>query len=77
MKKSLPIYFDSHYKNIVEITSSIKPETISSTCNINFTDESQLIVNQYKDHPSIKQIKNKIMPENNPKQVIFFQTYNS
>ena len=72
MKKSLPIYFDSHYKYIVEITSNIKRETISSTSSINFTDETELIVNQYKDHPSIKLIKNKIMPENNQKQVIFF-----
>ena len=34
-------------------------------------DEIQHIVNLYKDHPSIKQIKKKILPESNEKQVIF------
>ena len=56
--------------NIVEISSVIKPETISSTCNINDTNEIQHIVNLYKDHPSIKQIKSKIIPESNKKRVI-------
>ena len=63
--------FNSHYIDIIEISSGIKPETISSTCNINDTDEIQHIVNLYKDHPSIKQIKKKIIPESNKKQVIF------
>ena len=62
MKKSLLIYI-----NIVEISSGIKPETISSTCSINEADEIQHIVNLYKDHPSIKQIKKKMIPENNKK----------
>ena len=59
--------FNSHYIDIIEISSGIKPETISSTCNINDTDEIQHIVNLYKDHPSIKQIKEKIIPERNKK----------
>ena len=71
-EKNLADLFNSHYINIVEISSGIKPETISSTCNINDTDEIQNIVNLYKDHPSIKQIKNKIILERNKKQVFFF-----
>ena len=74
MEKKLADLFNSHYINIVEISSGIKPETISSTCNINDTDEIQHIVKLYKDHPSIKQIKNKIIPESYKKQVIFFKT---
>ena len=69
--KKLADLFTSHYINIVEISSGIKPETISSTCNINDTDEIQHIVNQHKDHRSIKQIKKKIIPDNNKNQVIF------
>ena len=49
----------------------MKPETISSICNINYTDEIQHIVNLYKDHPSIKQIKEKIIPDSNKNQEIF------
>ena len=71
MKKKLADLFSSHYINIVEISSGIKPETISSTCNISCTDEIQHIVNLYKDHPSIKQIKNKIIPDSNQIQVIY------
>ena len=71
-EKNLADLFNSHYINIVEISSGIKPETISSTCNINVTDEIQNIVNLYKDHPNIKQIKNKIILERNKKQVFFF-----
>ena len=71
-EKNLADLFNSHYINIVEISSGIKPETISSTCNINVTDEIQNIVNLYKDHPSIKQIKNKTILERNKKQVFFF-----
>ena len=71
-EKNLADLFNSHYINIVEISSGIKPETISSTCNINVTDEIQNIVNLYKDHPSIKQIKNMIILERNKKQVFFF-----
>ena len=63
--------FSSHYTNIVQISGGIKPETISSTCNINVTDEIQHIVNLYKDHPSIKQIKKKIISDSNKQQVIF------
>ena len=70
MKKSLLI-FNSHYINNVEISSGIKPEIISSTCNINETDEIQHIVSLYKNHPSIKQIKKKIIPDGNKNQVIF------
>ena len=69
-EKKLPDSFNSHYINIVEISSTIKPETISSTCNINDADEIQHLVNLYKDHPNIKQIKEKIIPERNKKQVI-------
>ena len=71
MKKKLADLFKSHYININEISSSIKRGTISSICNINDTDEIQHIVNLYKDDPSIKQIKKKIIPESNKKQVIF------
>ena len=71
MKKKLADLFSSHYINIVEISSGIKPENISSTCNISGTDEIQHIVNLYKDHPSIKQIKNKIIPDSNQIQVIY------
>ena len=39
--KNLADFFNSHYINIVEISSDIKPETISSTCNMNDTDELQ------------------------------------
>ena len=74
MEKKLADLFNSHYINIFKISSGIKPETISSTCNINDTDEIQHIVKLYKDHPSIKQIKNKIIPESYKKQVIFFKT---
>ena len=42
-----------------------------STCNINHTDEIQHIVNLYKDHPSIEQIKKKKIPDSNKKKVIF------
>ena len=56
-EKKLAALFNSHYINIVEIISGIKPETISSTCNINGTDEIQHIVNQYKDHPASKRSK--------------------
>ena len=70
-EKKLADLFKSHYININEISIGIKPGTISSTCNINDTDEIQHIVNLYKDHPSIKQIKKKIIPESNKKQVIF------
>ena len=72
MKKMLADLFNSQYIDIVEISSGIKPETISSTRNINDTDEIQHIVNLYKDHPSIKQIKEKIIPESNKKQEIFY-----
>ena len=44
-EKKLADLFNSHYTNIVEISSGIKPETISSTCNINDTDEIQHVVN--------------------------------
>ena len=70
-EKKLANLFNSHYINIVEIGSGIKPETISSTCHINDADEIQHIVNLHKDHPRNKQIKEKIIPENNKKQVIF------
>ena len=70
-EKNLADLFNSHYINIVEISGGIKPETISSTCNINDTDEIQNIVNLYKGHPSIKQI-NKIILESNKKQVFIF-----
>ena len=70
-EKKLADLFNSHYINIVEISSGIKPETISSTYNINDTDEIQHIVNLYKDRSSIKQIKKKIIPNSNKKQVIF------
>ena len=66
-EKKLADLFNSHYIHIVEITSGIKPETISSTCRY----EIQHIVNLYKDHPSIKQIKKKIIPESNEKKAIF------
>ena len=72
-EKKLADLFNSHYVNTVEISSGsgINSETISSTCNMNDTDEVQHIVNLYKDHPSIKQIKEKIIPDSNKKQVIF------
>ena len=70
-QEKLADLFNSHYINIVKISSSIKPETTSSKCNINGTDEIQYIVNLYKDHPSIKQIKKRIIPDSNKKQVIF------
>ena len=70
-EKKLADLFNSHCINIVEISSGIKPETIFSTCNINDTDEIQHIVNLYKDHPSIKQIKKKIIPDSDKKQEIF------
>ena len=70
-QEKLADLFSSHYINIVKISSSIKPETTSSKCNINGTDRIQHIVNLYKDHPSIKQIKKKIIPDSNKKQVIF------
>ena len=70
-EKKLPNLLNSHYIDIVEISNGIKPETISSTCNINDADEIQHIVNQHKDHPCIKQIKEKIIPESDKKQVIF------
>ena len=70
-EKKLANLFNNHYINIVEISSGIKPETISSICNINYTDEIQHIVNLYKDHPSIKQIKEKIIPDSNKNQEIF------
>ena len=70
-EKKLTDLFNSHYINIAKISSGIKPETISSTCNINDTDEIQHIVNLYKDHPNIKQIKKKIIPDSNKNQVIF------
>ena len=70
-EKKLADLFNSHYINIVEISSGIKPETISSTCNINGTDGIQHVVNLYKDHPSIKLIKKKIIPDGNKKQEIF------
>ena len=38
---------------------------------MNGTGEIQHIVNLYKDHPSIKQIKKKIKPDSNKNQVIF------
>ena len=55
-EKKLADLFNSHYVNTVEISSGsgINSETISSTCNMNDTDEVQHIVNLYKDHPSIK-----------------------
>ena len=59
-EKKLADLYSSHYVNITEISGGIKPETVSSTCNINGTDEIQHIVNLYNDHPSIKQIKQKI-----------------
>ena len=49
-EKKLADLFNSHYINIAKISSGIKSETISSTCNINNTDEIQHIVNLYKDH---------------------------
>ena len=70
-QEKLADLFNSHCINIVKISSSIKTETTSSKSNINGTDEIQHIVNLYKDHPSIKQIKKKIIPDSNKKQVIF------
>ena len=70
-EKKLANLFNSHYINIVKISSGIKPETISSTCNINDTYGIQHIVNLYKDHPSIKLIKKKIIPDGNKEQEIF------
>ena len=70
-EKKLANLFNSHYINIVEISSGIKPETISSICNINYTDEIQHIENLHKDHPSIKQIKEKIIPDSNINREIF------
>ena len=70
-EKKLADLFNSHYINIVETSSGIKPETISSACNINGTDGIQHIVNLHKDHPSIKLIKKKIIPDGNKKQEIF------
>ena len=72
-EKKLADLFNSHYVDTVEISSGsgINSETISSTCNMNDTDEVQHIVNLYKDHPSIEQIKEKIIPDSNKKQVIF------
>ena len=70
-EKNLADLFDSHYINIVEINSGIRPETLSSTCNINGTDGIQHIVNLCKDHPSIKLIKKKIIPDGNKKQEFF------
>ena len=49
MKRNLVDLFNRHYVSVVEIISGIKPKTISSTCNINGTDEIQHIINQYKD----------------------------
>ena len=61
MKKSLSIH--------LSVSSGIKPGTISSTC----TDEIQyIVINLYKDHPSIKHIKNKVTPDSNQKEVIFY-----
>ena len=56
--------FHSHYINIIEISSGIKPETISSACNINSADKIPHIVNLYKDHHNIKHIKKKIKSKN-------------
>ena len=39
--KKLTDFFNSHYINIAEISSDVKPENISSTCNMNGTDELQ------------------------------------
>ena len=64
-ERNLTNLFNSHHITIVEISSGIEPETISSTCSINDTDEIQHIVNLYKDHPNIKQIKKKIIPDSN------------
>ena len=50
MKKKLANLFNNHCINTVEISSGIKPETISSICNVNYTDEIKNIVNLYKDH---------------------------
>ena len=47
MEKKLVDLFNSHYINIVKISSGI---ITSSYRNINRTDEIQLTVNLYKDH---------------------------
>ena len=59
--------FNSHYINIVEISSDTEPETIS--CNKNGTDEIQHILNLYKDHPRMKQIKKEIITDSHKKQI--------
>ena len=72
-EKKLVDLFNSHYINIVEICIGIKPETIPSKCKLNGTDEIQHTVFLYKDHPSIKQIKKKIIPDSNKKQFFSFK----
>ena len=56
-----------NYINIVKIIGSVKPNTMSKTGYKEDTDEIQIIVNLYKNHACIKQIKNKIMPESTQK----------
>ena len=73
-EKKLPNLLNSHYIDIAEISNGIKPENISSTCNINDADEIQHIVNLHKDHPSIKkQIKKEIITDSHKKQFFSFK----
>ena len=66
MKKSLLIYLTIIIYTLLKslVALNLKPSPPHA-------DEIQHIVNLYKNHPSIKQIKKKILPESNEKQVIF------
>ena len=65
-KKSLLIYLTAIIYTLLKslVALNLKPSPPHA-------DEIQHIVNLYKDHPSIKQIKKKIIPESHEKQVIF------
>ena len=44
-EQKLADFFNSDHTNFVEISGSIKPETIFFTCSINGLDEIQLFLN--------------------------------
>ena len=58
-EKDLAATFNKHYINIVEKSSGIKPANVAMIRNIcdNDTDTINVINEAYKNHPSIKKIK--------------------
>ena len=73
-EKDLAENFYKHYINIVEKSSGIKPVNIAMMHNICDNDKAiNVIIEAYKNHPSVTKIKEKI-EKNNTKRSFKFDS---